>query len=134
MHALRAQYNGCIITDDHASPPSPRIMEHEPEPTTTNKPSPSGATELRITPKPEPIMSEQVRETATLHATEEFTVEREEAEEGPSHCTSAEGELSMELGQIDLIDFYTDIYADMPPILPPSSDHQSILNPLSALT
>ncbi|KAI2654609.1 hypothetical protein H4Q32_011376 [Labeo rohita] len=52
---------------------------------------------------------------------EEFSVEHEDAEEGPAHCTSAEGELILELRLKDLINF-EDIYADMPPLIPPSSE------------
>ncbi|KAL0192152.1 hypothetical protein M9458_010448, partial [Cirrhinus mrigala] len=124
------------IEDDHASPTSdpvprptsPRSAERQPEPTadgepksnTTNEPSPRGATELRIAPEAETITSDQVREPATPLATEEVPVEHEDAEEGPAHCTSAEGEQILELGQMDLINF-EDIYADMPPLIPPSS-------------
>ncbi|KAL0189337.1 hypothetical protein M9458_016436, partial [Cirrhinus mrigala] len=44
----------------------------------------------------------------------------------PTHCISAEGELKPELGlqdgQLDLIDFHTEMYADMPPLLAPSPE------------
>ncbi|KAI2666688.1 Zinc metalloprotease ZmpB [Labeo rohita] len=93
----------------------------EPKSSATNEPSLRGATKLRIAPEHEPITSDQVREPVTPLATEEFSVEREDAEEGPAHCTSAEGELSFELGQKDLINF-EDIYADMPPLIPPLSE------------
>ncbi len=72
----------------------PRCVEHQPEPTadgepkpvTTDKPSPLGATELRIVPEPEPhAMSDQVREPAMKPATEDDTVESEGAEEIPTH-------------------------------------------------
>ncbi|KAL0176965.1 hypothetical protein M9458_029295, partial [Cirrhinus mrigala] len=61
------------------------------------------ATVQRIRPEPEPIMSDQ----------------HEGAKEGPAHCTSTEGEQKLELGQKNLINF-EDIYADMPPLIPPS--------------
>ncbi|KAL0165522.1 hypothetical protein M9458_037366 [Cirrhinus mrigala] len=107
------------ITDDNTSPTldpeprqlSPQFMEHEPEPTATDEPSPNG---------PDPITSNQVQEPATSLAMEEVSVEHEDAKEGPAHCTYAEGELKLELGQMDLINFDEDIYADMPPLLPPS--------------
>ncbi|KAL0181817.1 hypothetical protein M9458_024223, partial [Cirrhinus mrigala] len=82
----------------------------EPKPSAT-EPSPSGATELRIAPEPKPITSGQVREPATVLVTEEFSVEHEDAEDGPAHCISAEGEQKLELG-----------HADMPPLIPPSSE------------
>ncbi|KAI2647769.1 Calcium-transporting ATPase type 2C member 1 [Labeo rohita] len=115
------------ITDDDTSPtgdpapnpPSPCITEHEPEPAAdgesksnvTAEPLLSGATELRIALEPEPIMSNQ---------------EHEGAKDSPTRCTSAEGELKPELGlqdgELDLIDFHAEIYADMPPLLVPSTE------------
>ncbi|KAL0170155.1 hypothetical protein M9458_034751, partial [Cirrhinus mrigala] len=94
----------------------------EPKPSVTDEPLPRGVTELRIAPESEPVTSDQVREPATSLVREEFTVEHEDAEEGPAHCTSAEGELKLDLGQMDLINFNEDIYADMPPLIPPSSE------------
>ncbi|KAI2666602.1 hypothetical protein H4Q32_010504 [Labeo rohita] len=85
-------------------PTSPRSAEHQPEPIEDSEPKPT------------------VREPATSHATEEISVEREEAKEGPNHCTSAEGEQKLELGQMDLVNFDEDIYANMPPFIPPSSE------------
>ncbi|KAI2662353.1 Ankyrin repeat domain-containing protein 34B [Labeo rohita] len=68
---------------------SPRSVERLPEPTADGEPkSRRGATELRIAPEHEPITSDQVREPGTSLATEEFSVEHEDTEEGPTHCTS----------------------------------------------
>ncbi|KAI2650713.1 Protein PHOTOPERIOD-INDEPENDENT EARLY FLOWERING 1 [Labeo rohita] len=118
--------------DPEPSQPSPQFAEHEPEPTVDREPEPSvteelspkGAKELRITPEPEPVMSDQVREPATIHAREEVTVECKDANVGPAHCTSAEGEQYLDLGLIfleqDLINFSEDVYEDMPALLPPS--------------
>ncbi|KAL0168623.1 hypothetical protein M9458_036845, partial [Cirrhinus mrigala] len=120
--------------DPEPSQPSPRFVEREPEPTAdgepepsvTEEPSPKGATELRIALEPEPVTSDQVREPATMYARKEVTVERKGAKEGPAHCISAEGELRLDLGLFDLerdsIDLYGDVYEDMPPLLPPSSE------------
>ncbi|KAL0159349.1 hypothetical protein M9458_043074, partial [Cirrhinus mrigala] len=105
--------------DPVPSPPSPRSMEHQPEPTGDRR---AIATELRIDPEPEPVTSHQVREPATSLAREELKVEHKDAEEDPAHCTSAEGELKLDLGQMDLINFDVDIYADMPPLILPSSE------------
>ncbi|KAL0176611.1 hypothetical protein M9458_028941, partial [Cirrhinus mrigala] len=119
--------------DPVPSPTSPRSAERQPEPTVdgepkpsaTDEPSPRGATELKIGPEPEPITSDQVRELAILLTTEEVSVEHEDAEEGPTHCTSIEGEQKLELKQKDLINF-EDIYADMPPFIPSS---EQLVNP-----
>ncbi len=108
-------------SDPEPSPPSPRAAERQPEPSATDEPSPSGATVLRIAPEPEPITSDQVREPATSHATVNVTVEREGAEESPAHCTAAEGEQSQD--SENLMDW--DTYADMPVLLPPSSELSS---------
>ncbi|KAI2654720.1 Zinc metalloprotease ZmpB [Labeo rohita] len=109
--------NGLDTSPTHdpvPSPISPPSTERQPEPTVDGEPKPSatdessprGATELRTVPEPEPSMSDQVREH----------VEHEDAEEGP-----VEGEQILELGQMDLINF-EDIYADMPPLIQPSSE------------
>ncbi|KAL0170706.1 hypothetical protein M9458_035302, partial [Cirrhinus mrigala] len=133
--SLTVDFTDSPTPDPVPSPTSPRSAERqpkhtvdgEPKPSTTDKPS------LRIAPEPEPITSDQVREPATSHGTEEVSVEREEAEEGPAHCTSAEGEQKLELGQMDLINFDEDIYADMPPFIPPSSElsvyHEAAVRP-----
>ncbi|KAL0163637.1 hypothetical protein M9458_039390, partial [Cirrhinus mrigala] len=97
--------------DPVPSPMSPHSAARQAEPTVDGEPS----------PEPEPITSDQVREPATSHTTEEVSVEHEEAEESPAHCTSTEGEQKLELGQMELINF-EDIYADMPPFTPPSSE------------
>ncbi|KAL0196841.1 hypothetical protein M9458_005381, partial [Cirrhinus mrigala] len=116
--------------DPEPSPTSPRDAERLPQPaadgepnsSATAEPSPRGATELRIAPEHEPITSDQVREPATSLATKELSGELEDAKEGPAHCTSAGGELKLELGQMDLISFEEDLYADMSPLFPPSSE------------
>ncbi|KAI2664127.1 A disintegrin and metalloproteinase with thrombospondin motifs 20 [Labeo rohita] len=81
---------------------------------------------MRIALEPEPITFNQVRQPATSHTTVEVTVEREGAEESLAHCTIAEGERKLDLGlwyfEQDLMDFNEDIYADMPPHIPPSSE------------
>ncbi|KAL0157445.1 hypothetical protein M9458_048691 [Cirrhinus mrigala] len=79
------------ITDDDNSPTrdpvpspiSPRSLERQPEPTVDREPKPSPT--LRIAPEPEPITSDQVRGPASSFTREEFTVEHEDAEEGPAH-------------------------------------------------
>ncbi|KAL0152561.1 hypothetical protein M9458_052284, partial [Cirrhinus mrigala] len=109
--------------DPMPSPTSPHSVERHPEPTmdggpkpsATDKLSPSGATVLRNAPEPELVTCDQVQELTTLHALEKFTVEREDAEESPAHCTSAEGEQMQDSG--DFIN-NIDIYADMLPIFP----------------
>ncbi|KAI2650866.1 Gag polyprotein [Labeo rohita] len=103
----------CPTPDPVPSPPSPRSMEYKPEPTTDGESKPSSTVE--------PITSDQVREPVTSLAME-FSVEHEDAEESLDHCTSTDGELKLELGQMDLINFDEDIYADMPPLIPPSSE------------
>ncbi|KAL0168702.1 hypothetical protein M9458_036924 [Cirrhinus mrigala] len=111
--------------DPEPSPASPQIVEHEPEPTADGEPEPS-ATE----PSPNSDSAEDRpgagAQSASLYAIEEVTVEHEDAEEGPIHCTSAEGELKQDLGlgssEKDLINFDEDIYADRSTLIPPSSE------------
>ncbi|KAL0168646.1 hypothetical protein M9458_036868, partial [Cirrhinus mrigala] len=82
--------------DPELSPTSPRGAECLPKPTVDGEPNssatdeqlPRGATELRIAPEYEPITSDQVRDPTTPLAMEELSVEHEDAEEGPTHCTS----------------------------------------------
>ncbi|KAL0188523.1 hypothetical protein M9458_015622, partial [Cirrhinus mrigala] len=76
----------------------------EPEPATVIEPSPSGATELMIAPEPQ--VSDLVQKPAAK-VTVEAAVEIMEAMESPTHCTTAEGE--QELGLGDLIDFHAEI-------------------------
>ncbi|KAI2645048.1 Titin [Labeo rohita] len=118
--------------DPEPSQPPPRHAEHEPEPTTdgshatsaTSKPSPIGATERAIATELEEFASDQVREPATIPATVDVPDGREGAEDSTAHCTTAEGEQRLVLGQIfleqDLINFSEDVYEDMPALLPPS--------------
>ncbi len=51
-----------------------------------------------------------------MHATEDETVESEGTENGPGHCTAAEGELRQD--SENLMDFYSNI----PSLLPSSSE------------
>ncbi len=71
------------------------------------------------------MTSVQVREPATEPATGDNSVYSESAEGGFDHCNMADCKLKLDLGLLDVkqdfIDFNTDIYADMPPLLPPSS-------------
>ncbi|KAI2665042.1 hypothetical protein H4Q32_003383 [Labeo rohita] len=117
--------------DSESSQPSPRFAEHESEPTVDGEPEPSvtesspcGATGLRIAQEPEPLLSDQVRESATEPATVDVPDGREGAEDSTAHCTTAEGEQRLDLGLIvleqDLTNFVEDIYEDMPALLPPS--------------
>ncbi len=117
--------------DPEPSPPSPRCAEPmpeptndgEPEPTATDKPSPHGATVLRITAEPELlIMSDQVREQATTPTMREKAVDSKSVERSSAPCTVAEGELNVDLGLLDFKGEFMDVYADLPPLLPPSPE------------
>ncbi|KAL1278541.1 hypothetical protein QQF64_025214 [Cirrhinus molitorella] len=132
---IRPEENRASATPDpEPSPPSPRCVEPQPEPTAdgepepkaTDEPSPRSATELRIASEPEPKESDQVREPATEHATVENASDSESAEWSSAHCTMAEGELIIHLGLLemekeDLIDWETELELDPAPLLPPSS-------------
>ncbi|KAL0190729.1 hypothetical protein M9458_013427, partial [Cirrhinus mrigala] len=122
--------------------PPPRLAEPEPEPTTDREPepkatelSPMGVTAQWIATEPEPSLSDQVREPATWNATADDSVECEGAVESTAHCTTAEGERSLDLGHLDieldlidftediyvewdLIDFYGNVFEDMPSLTP----------------
>ncbi|KAI2666774.1 Filamentous hemagglutinin [Labeo rohita] len=120
--------------DPEPSQPPPRHAEHEPEPeptadgshatSATQEPSPIGATERAIATELEEFASDQVREPATEPATVDVPDGRESAEDSTTHCTTAEGEQRLDLGQIcldqDFINFSEDVYEDMPTLLPPS--------------
>ncbi len=96
---------GDLATPDPVpSPPSPhsteRMPEHtadrELEPTTTDEPSPHGATELRIAAEPELLMtSVKVCEPATTPATREKAADGVSVDRSSTPCTVAEGELCM---------------------------------------
>ncbi|KAL1249397.1 hypothetical protein QQF64_020402 [Cirrhinus molitorella] len=131
---IRPEENLASATPDpEPSPPSPRCVEQQPEPTAdgepephaTDEPSPRSATELRIASEPEPRESDQVREPATEHATVENATDSESVEWSSAHCTKAEGELITYLGLLDLenelIDWETELELDPAPFLPPSS-------------
>ncbi|KAI2644845.1 Accumulation-associated protein [Labeo rohita] len=116
--------------DPEPSQPPPRHAEHEPEPTAdgshatsaTQEPSPIGATERAIATELEEFASDQVREPATEPATVDVPDGREGAEDSTAHCTTAEGEQRLDLGQIfleqNLTNVFEDIYEDMPALLP----------------
>ncbi|KAI2664235.1 Adenosine deaminase [Labeo rohita] len=98
----------------------PMRMSHRP-PLATDKPSPQGATELRIVMESElRVPSDQVREPATTLATREKAVPSEIAEWSSAYCNMAKGELSMDLGKGKAGRDFIDWYADLPPVLPPS--------------
>ncbi len=103
--------------DSEPSLPSPRWAEQESEPTTADEPY--GATVLRIALKLEPNISDQVQEPATVLATGENTMDRGEhygqRECGGKLCPMSKGESST-------LDYFVDLYADMPPLLPPFSE------------
>ncbi|KAL0167300.1 hypothetical protein M9458_039144, partial [Cirrhinus mrigala] len=85
--------------DPEPSQPPPRHAEHAHEPTVGGKPEPR-ATELLIAMESElHEPSDQVREPAIVTATVGSSVEREYAEDSITHCTTAEGELNLDLRQ-----------------------------------
>lgn len=117
--------------DPEPSPQSPRCAEPkpkptadgEPEPAATDEPLPWRATELRIASELKPDQSDQVREPATELATVENAMNGESTEGSSTHCIMAEGDqLSMDNNE-DLINL--DIDANMPVLLPPSSELSS---------
>ncbi|KAI2643000.1 Pullulanase A [Labeo rohita] len=97
--------------DPEPSQLPPRHAEHEPEPepeptadgshatSATQEPTPIGATERAVATELEEIASDQVREPATIPATVVVSAERESAENSITHCTTAEGEQDLELGE-----------------------------------
>ncbi|KAI2659255.1 Tetratricopeptide repeat protein 37 [Labeo rohita] len=102
------------------------LSPSQPEPAAVIEQAPSGATELTIAPELEPQMSDQVREP-TARAKADTAVEIVKATESPTHCTTAEGEQELDLG--DLIDFHSEIpillysselltWGNIPPNLP----------------
>ncbi|KAL0199671.1 hypothetical protein M9458_002858, partial [Cirrhinus mrigala] len=133
----RAQLSGdeYIERDDTSRTPDPepsqttlQLAEPEPEPTAdgepeprATEPSPTGATAQEIATEPEPSESYQVREPATEPATVDVPVGCEGAKDSTAHCTTAEGEQCLDLGQLhmeqDLIDFTEDIEMELPACL-----------------
>ncbi|KAI2665786.1 Accumulation-associated protein [Labeo rohita] len=116
----RSSFPACSIEnlagatpDPEPSQSPPRHAEHVHEPTVGGKPEPR-ATELH-----EP--SDQVREPAIMTVTVGNSVEREYAEDSITHCTTAEGELNLDLGE-DVMDLNIELSAclDFPPTLPQS--------------
>ncbi|KAL0146565.1 hypothetical protein M9458_058196 [Cirrhinus mrigala] len=94
--------------DPEPSQPPPRHVEHAHEPTVGGKPEPS-ATELPVAMESElHEPSDQVREPAIVTTTVGSSVEREYAEDSITHCTTAEGELNLDLGQ-NVINYEQDL-------------------------
>ncbi|KTG39714.1 hypothetical protein cypCar_00017959 [Cyprinus carpio] len=114
------------------STPSPCGAEHQPGPTddgelipaTFDEPAQSRVTERRIASDIEPNPSDQVREPATVPTTRKLAVDGDNIEWSSAHCTVAEGELIIHLELLDfegdLIDWETELKADLPPLLPSS--------------
>ncbi len=122
---------GSSTPDPEPSPPSPSCAEQKPEPTDDGEPEPAatdepshlGATELRIAAEPElRVTSDRVREPATTPAMREKAMASEIAERSSTHCTLAEGELLMDLGEWKAEGYLIYLYADLPPLLPPLSE------------
>ncbi|KAI2658485.1 Opioid growth factor receptor [Labeo rohita] len=71
---------------------------------------------LRIATESEPSPSDQVREPAMWNVSVDGSVELEGAVESTAHCTTAEGEQSLDLGhldiELDLIYFTEDIFVE----------------------
>ncbi|KAL0151228.1 hypothetical protein M9458_053419, partial [Cirrhinus mrigala] len=110
--------------DPAPSPPSPSCVEHMPKPTAdgepelaaTDEPSPHGVTELLV-------MSVQMCEPATMPATREKAVASDIVEGSSAYCIMAESELVEDLGLYEAEGVLNwDIYTDLPPLLPPSSE------------
>ncbi|KAL0162624.1 hypothetical protein M9458_042020, partial [Cirrhinus mrigala] len=94
------------------------------------------ATAQKITKEPEPIESDQVQEPATVPVMVDVPVGREGAEDTTAHCTAAEGEQCLDLGQLnmeqDLIDFTEDIEMELPACLElPACPEQAVCLELS---
>ncbi|KAI2645970.1 Filamentous hemagglutinin [Labeo rohita] len=125
------------VEEDY-NPIQPHLADPEPEPTAdgsnatsaTQEPSPIGATERAIATELEEFASDQVREPATEPATVDVPDGREGAEDSTAHCTTAEGEQRLDLGQIfleqNLTNVFVDVYEDMPALLPPSKLHDCL--------
>ncbi len=125
-------------SDPEPSPPSPRGAEHQPEPTddgapfpaAINEPAQSRATEWKIAPEVEPNTSDQVREPAAVPTMREQAVDGVSAEWSSAPFTTAEGELIIHLGLLDLeedlIDWKTDLEIELFPLLS-SSPSSSVL-------
>lgn len=85
----------------------------DPEPTQLASPCVECMPKPTVDGQPEPhITSDQVQEPATVHVMVNVAVESEGEEESPASCTTAEGELPLDLKEKDL---YVDI-----PLLPSS--------------
>ncbi|KAL0199837.1 hypothetical protein M9458_003024, partial [Cirrhinus mrigala] len=90
-----------------------------------------GATELRIAAEPELRKTlDQVREPAMKEEAMASVI----TERRGVHCTLGEGELLVDLGLWEAESlFNVDLYADLPPLLPPSSEPSITLVPKSIL-
>ncbi len=65
-------------------------------------------------------MSDQVWEPATTSATREKAMDSEIAERSSAPCTMAGGELIFDQRLCNSNEDFKDLYADQPPLLPPS--------------
>ncbi|KAL0152414.1 hypothetical protein M9458_052137 [Cirrhinus mrigala] len=110
------------LAEPEPEPEPEPTADGEPEPRATG-PSPLGVTVREIAMEPELIESDQVRELATEPATVDFPDGREGAEDSTAHCTSAEGEQRLDLGQLNTevdLNFSKDIEMELPACPEPS--------------
>ncbi len=68
------------------------------------------------------LVTPEEQELATMPATREQAMDSEIAERSSAHCTTAEGELILDLGLCNSEGGFKDLYAALPPLLPPSSE------------
>ncbi|KAL0176625.1 hypothetical protein M9458_028955, partial [Cirrhinus mrigala] len=117
--------------DPVPSPPSSRCVELKPEPTVDGEPELIAVdepldrvTEQQIAKEPELQMtSVQVCEPATTPTTSEKAKASVIEERSSAHCNMTECELVKDLGLLEAEEvFDMDMYANLPPPFPPSSD------------
>ncbi|KAI2647234.1 Opioid growth factor receptor [Labeo rohita] len=109
--------------DPEPSQPSPRHAEHAHEPTVGGKPEPR-ATELPIAMESElHEPSDQVPEPAIVTATVGISVEHEYAEDSITHCTTAEGELNLDLG-LNVTNYEQDLKISEDVVIKPPAHHE----------
>ncbi|KAL0177499.1 hypothetical protein M9458_026393, partial [Cirrhinus mrigala] len=96
----------------------------EPEPAAVDEPLPHGVTEQRIATDPGlHMMSVQVFEPATTPTTRENAEASVIAERSSAQCNMAEGEMVADLGLFEAEGVFDwDLYADLPPLLLPSTE------------
>ncbi|KAL0157332.1 hypothetical protein M9458_048578, partial [Cirrhinus mrigala] len=102
--------------DPEPRPPPPRglSMSRVPELVAVDEPLAHGVTEQWIVAEPE-------LQPATMPVTRENAETSEIAERSSAHCNMAEGELFTYLGLLEAERvFNLNMYADLPPLLPPS--------------